>query len=104
MLIFEFFNSFYIDPTCVLLPPHRKKAALSPALKALVIGSLSQRYQVDRDVIHQYLGNIEEYGTVSITLGGADTLHAFAVGSHPLDWRDNTFVRVSDLHLYVKLV
>jgi hypothetical protein len=39
---------------------------------------------------------VDKYGTVQITVPGGDTLHAAQMGSRPLDWRDNTFVRVSE--------
>jgi hypothetical protein len=71
---------------------------IEPGVMNKIVAALSTRYSKPVPVIRPCITEpIHEYGTVKITIGGADTLHASGIGSRGPDRRDATFVRVRSL-------
>jgi hypothetical protein len=101
-LSFVDYQSLLLDPYSVLFPPQDKNAKPGRGIKSLLIGSLAQRFNItDQEVICAHMMEpIEQWGSVEITLGGADTLHTNGMVYKAHDWRDNTFVQVS-VQLYI---
>jgi hypothetical protein len=91
----------YIDPTCAFYPPSNKTPTVEAGIMSKVLAALSTRYSLSPSrpipvsIVRACLTEpIHEYGTMKITIGGADTLHASKMGSRGPDRRDATFVRV----------
>jgi hypothetical protein len=92
-----------IDPTCVFYPPSSKTPSVEAGVMSKLLAALSTRYSsspnrpIPVSVIRACLKKpIHEYGTIKISIGGADTLHASKIGSRGPDRRDATFVRVCE--------
>jgi hypothetical protein len=85
----------HADRTCAFYPPSNKGTSVEPGIMNKVVAALATRYSTSVDVVRRCItAPIHEYGTVKITIGGADTLRSSGIGSRGPDRRDGTFVRV----------
>lgn len=88
--------SCLIDPTCVLLPPHRAFNHLESGLARKITICLSTRYDQDMATIRKYFKpeNVEQWAKVQRLDGGDRMLASSMIHAEPEDRRDATYVRV----------
>jgi hypothetical protein len=88
------FDTLFIDPAYVLLPPCDLGPVPHPLIKK-ILACLSTRFDITMKDIHPYLrtASLKQYGKVRC-LDNGDVMNASTLVTVGDDWRDATFVRV----------